>query len=279
MPTIREIYEKIQALAPFENQQSWDNSGLLIGAMETPVRRILVALDITKAVALEAKANGVELVVAHHPVIFHGLKQLSPEHPAVILAAAGIGAICAHTNYDSAPKGMCLAFSQAVGAELLPGALAYDEGKPIGGFLRFERAYTAQALAELLKTKLGCGAVRFTDGGVKIRTAAICPGSGGEYLSAALPAGSGGETLRAALPAGSGGETLRTALPADCAALITGDVKQNQFADAENAGFTLMDAGHFGTEQVFCAAMRQNLREWFPEVDTQIGGMGWIHTV
>ena len=69
MPTVREIEQALFSLAPKETAEGWDNVGHLVGNPEGEVARVLVALDITEAVAEEAIAKGCQLIVAHHPVM------------------------------------------------------------------------------------------------------------------------------------------------------------------------------------------------------------------
>lgn len=74
--TVKEIYDELNALAPFSTQAAWDNSGILIGNDDAPVMGILAALDVTDYEVGLAVQNGLNLIVSHHPVIFHPLKQL-----------------------------------------------------------------------------------------------------------------------------------------------------------------------------------------------------------
>src|SRR5699024_1188582 len=113
--TIKEIYQVIDHFAPFHTQMGFDNAGFLVGHGNRSVTKVLVALDIAQQVVQEAKEMGVELIVSHHPVIFHPVKALTDETStgAILLhlAEAGIGAICAHTNLDAVAGGVndCLA--------------------------------------------------------------------------------------------------------------------------------------------------------------------------
>ena len=77
MATVKEIYQSIDAWAPFATQMDFDNSGFLVGRGNTVVDKILVALDITRTVIEEAEQLGAQLIVAHHPVIFRPLKSLT----------------------------------------------------------------------------------------------------------------------------------------------------------------------------------------------------------
>ena len=69
MATVKEVYQFIDQIAPFDTQEGFDNAGFLVGRRDRAVRKILVALDITGEVAEEAAQLGAELIVAHHPVM------------------------------------------------------------------------------------------------------------------------------------------------------------------------------------------------------------------
>ena len=68
--TVQEIYQLIDAAAPFETQESWDNSGLLVGSPSREVTAVLFALDVSQPVIDEAVACGAQLIVTHHPLMF-----------------------------------------------------------------------------------------------------------------------------------------------------------------------------------------------------------------
>ena len=103
MARIRDIYDIIDAVAPFSTALSFDNSGLLVGDGNTQVTRALLALDITPNVVAEAASMNANLIISHHPVIFHPLKTLGPQDVAYQLASKGIAALCCHTNLDLSP--------------------------------------------------------------------------------------------------------------------------------------------------------------------------------
>ena len=106
MLTVKEVYEAVNGFAPFASQESWDNSGLLVGSMTQPADRILTTLDISEEVIAQAVQQQVQLIVAHHPVIFSPLKALPQNSPVYQLAAHGIAAICVHTPLDMSPVGL-----------------------------------------------------------------------------------------------------------------------------------------------------------------------------
>lgn len=239
MTNVGDIYDLIDSFAPFSGQQSYDNSGICAGTRTQPVTKILTALDITCDVVREAAANGCELVISHHPVIFRPLRTLSPDDPAVMLAASGISAICAHTSFDSAAGGMNDLLAEKLGLSIVE-PLAFEEGKPIGYVCELPSETTADELARLCKQRLGCRVVRYTDTDSRITKVGICSGSGGDLLGAAAAKG--------------------------CGALITGDVKHSFFIDAQNRGFCLIDAGHFYTENIFHEAFAERIKASHPEV-------------
>ena len=105
MTTVQQLYEAMQALAPLELAESWDNPGLLVDC-GGEVTRVLVTLDITPEVVTEAAAKHCEAIVAHHPVIFDPLKKLGPQDVPFQLVRTGISAICMHTNLDAAAGGV-----------------------------------------------------------------------------------------------------------------------------------------------------------------------------
>ena len=70
MTTVKDFYEYLNGIAPFETQEDWDNSGMLVGDMNAEVKKAAVVLDITTEAVAQAKAMGADLIVSHHPVIF-----------------------------------------------------------------------------------------------------------------------------------------------------------------------------------------------------------------
>ena len=95
----------MQAIAPLELAESWDNPGLLVDCGGR-VHRVLVSAGHHPEVVAEAAAKQCEMIVSHHPVIFDPLKKLGPQDVPFQLVRAGISAICMHTNLDAAEGGV-----------------------------------------------------------------------------------------------------------------------------------------------------------------------------
>ena len=116
---VREILNLINDVFPFQYQESYDNAGLLIGNAEMEVTGVLVALDVTEAVIDEAVATQCNLVVAHHPLIFGGLKALTGktyvERTVIKAVRNDIAIIASHTNTDISMNGTNTILAQKLG--------------------------------------------------------------------------------------------------------------------------------------------------------------------
>ncbi len=238
MSTVREILDFCLSMAPKEYKEDWDNVGLLCGSMDAEVERVLVALDITPAVAQEAKNMGASLIVSHHPLLF-SVKSLSDETPEgrllLFLAANHIAVISLHTNLDSAPGGVNDCLAQRLG---LQGIRTLDGADH--GLCRIGETdpQSIAAFACFVKERLGAGGVRFADGGKTVRCVAVGGGACMDFLPNAIAAG--------------------------CDTFVTGDVKYHQFQRAQALGINLIDAGHFPTEDPVCEAVCALLSARFP---------------
>ena len=159
MSTVKEILDYTLGLAPQDWKEDWDNVGLLCGHADQDVRRCLVALDVTMAVAQEAFNRGAELIVSHHPLLF-STQSLSDADPAgrllLYLAEHRIAVISLHTNLDSAPGGV---------NDVLAGRLGLTEirtftGETHGiGRVGLVEEQPLPAFAALVKERLGCRTV------------------------------------------------------------------------------------------------------------------------
>ena len=254
MATVNEVYGFLDKLAPFDLQMDFDNAGFLVGRGETQVKRLLVALDVTLPVAKEAAEKGCQLIVSHHPVIFHPVKALTDQSATgrvlLALAEGRMAAICAHTNLDAVMEGVncCLARRlELSNLEQLHQDGLDHEGRPYG-IGRVGTAHrpgmTAGEYAAFVKEKLGAASVRYADGGKPVRRVAVGGGSCGSMLADAAARG--------------------------CDTFVTADVKYNQFWDAADSGLNLIDAGHFYTETPVCSYLSEKLRAAFPAVSVKI---------
>ena len=237
MMTVYDIFEFINGFAPFENAEAWDNSGLLIGNGASEVKTVFVALDVTPAVARQAQARGADLIVSHHPVIFHPMRRISFNCAQTLLLRAGISVISAHTNLDKAPGGVNDILCETLGLpfEKLPPESA-------NGFLNVcvcEPRLSAADFAALAGRSLDAR-VSFLDIGGGVSKAAVCAGAGGDFLDEAALYG--------------------------CDAYLTGEASHHDFLYAAALGITLFAAGHYETEFPAVTALCARLQSAFPDV-------------
>ena len=126
--TVREIYDAIDRIAPFQTAMDFDNVGILVGDENVDVTKTLLCLDVTPRVLREAKSIGVELIISHHPVIFNPLRTVQPQNIIYALVQSGIAVISAHTNLDMAyPYGVNDALCRKLGLQNVCGILKEGE--------------------------------------------------------------------------------------------------------------------------------------------------------
>ncbi|HYN89648.1 MAG TPA: Nif3-like dinuclear metal center hexameric protein [Ardenticatenaceae bacterium] len=237
-----EVRRRIEALAPPGLAESYDNVGWQIGWDGLPVRGILVTLDVDLRVAEEAERVGANLIVAHHPLFFSGLKRIDPTSTRGRLLrhllCREIGVYAAHTNLDAVRDGVNGALAAALALE------AERPLRPVAGAPNGWGAGAVCHVAEPVTTTELVNRVREALESPEVRVAA---------------AEIDGHT-RIALLGGSGAEMIRDALAAGCTCYITGEVKYHQAQDAVAAGLTIVEAGHFWSERPVLAALAEELR-------------------
>ena len=251
MTKVNDIYAYLDNVAPFSIQMEFDNAGFLVGRGERAVTKALIALDITEEVVAEAAELGAELIIAHHPVIFHPARSITDGDPTgrilLALAEQKIAAICVHTNLDAVAGGVNDALAQRLGLiqveQLHPDGVDTD-GRPYGvGRIGVRDGIPeyAPAFAHFVKEQLGAGGVRYVDARRPVRRVAVGGGACGDMLMDAFRMG--------------------------CDTFVTSDVKYNVFLDARALGVNLIDAGHYPTEQVVCPILEKWLKNAFPSVE------------
>jgi len=119
--TIGDIIKAMEIIAPTWLAEEWDNVGLQVGQKNWTVRTVWVALDPTPQVVGDAIRNGVDLLITHHPLIFHPLKSIQPDTPegSIIQTAlqAQMAIFSAHTNFDNANDGLNDALARRIGLD------------------------------------------------------------------------------------------------------------------------------------------------------------------
>lgn len=254
MATVKEIYQLMDEKAPFRYQMDFDNAGFLVGYGDRPVKKVLVALDITSQVIEEAIQKNCQLIVAHHPVIWGKLGQVTDETTTgkklLTLIEHGIAAICAHTNLDAAEGGVNSVLAEKIGLQN-PMPLEQDGVDEHGVAYGVGRVGTLPggpvALADFArqaKEALGLEGIRVGDAGVPVQKVAVGGGACGSMLPLVKAMG--------------------------CDTFLTSDLKHDLYLEARERGINLLDAGHYSTETVVCPTVRGWLEEAFPALTVEV---------
>ncbi|CAL1516660.1 Nif3-like dinuclear metal center hexameric protein [Chitinophaga sp. MM2321] len=118
---IKEVIQALEQFAPLQYQESYDNAGLIFGDAGREVTNVLLTLDATEEVIDEAIARGCNLVVAHHPIVFGGLKKITGntyvERVAIKAIRHEVAVYAAHTNLDNVRNGVCAQMASRLGLE------------------------------------------------------------------------------------------------------------------------------------------------------------------
>ena len=237
MTTIKDILNFFESFAPAETAMDFDNCGLLVGDKCTPVTKALVTLDITADVVSEAETMGYELIISHHPVIFQPIKRMNTRSVPYLLAKSGIAAVCMHTNLDLSEEfGVNRCLAEAVG---IKNAVKSKLGECMMTG-RLDKPMSAKEFAENVKNALGCDGLRYTDCGREIKTAAVACGAGGSDIFAAAAEG--------------------------VDALVTGEIKHHEINAANELGVSVVDSGHFKSEDVVILPLIKRLEGKFAEI-------------
>lgn len=241
MPTVKDIYDFINDIAPFETQEPFDNAGLLTGDPAWPVRGVHIALDVTSTVLDEAEAAGANLIVTHHPMMFAARKHLvETDGEAKLLCRmirGHVALIAAHTNLDQAAGGINDVLARTLGLTDVLGE----------GYLRvgdLPEALTAEDFA--------------ARAGQALRTVVRLMGAPDRPVR------------RVAVSSGAGSEGWAEAAALAADAFLTGEAKHHHALAAVEAGLVMLEAGHFATEALGIFALADALQNHLNAVQCSI---------
>ena len=269
MLRIHEIVSAFEAVAPLALQESYDNSGLIVGDRDAEVTRALLCLDCTEAVVDEAIGKGCDIIIAHHPIVFGGLKRFTGgdyvQRTVIKAIQNNIAIYACHTNLDNVLRGgVNERIAQQLGFDvervLRPIAADFGSFASSGGVVDSEVFRTAGAgilcnlqkpmnvldFLQHVKERMGAEVVKYTKCDIEVvGKVAICGGAGSFLIGDALRAG------------------------AD--AFITSDVKYHEFFDAQGK-MLLCDIGHYESEKYTIDLFSNILSAKFPKFATIFAG-------
>lgn len=244
----KNIMDKLEELSPVSFAESWDNVGLLVGNKEKDIRKILIAVDVTDDVIDQAVCMEADMILAHHPLIFSGVKRVVADdfigRRIMKLIQNDICCYACHTNFDV--MGMADAAADELSLtnrEVLETTFEDDIAKEgFGRCGKLAKRMTLAECAQFVKQQFGIECVKvFGDTDTYVEKAAILPGSGKSMIRSAINLG------------------------ADV--MITGDIDHHDGLDATAQGLAVIDAGHFGIEKIFIPFMEEYLRREVQSVE------------
>ena len=244
LATVNDLVELLEELMPSNLAEDWDNVGLMLGRKSKTVKKILLALDLSKEVVEQAVAQKIDLIVTHHPAIFKKLKRVVDndwqQDLLLTLAENGIAVYSAHTNLDCVSTGVNDVLAKLLKLEDIE---VLDDSNGLGRIGVVEETSLAE-YAQVVKATLKADYVVIGDAGKQVRKVAVCGGAGSDLIDLALA---------------KGADTL-----------VTGDVKYHSAQQAVFSGLNIIDAGHQPTELPVLEKLADRLSLRFVERDMDV---------
>lgn len=248
---IKEVIAALELVAPLPLQEDYDNAGLQVGLTEAEVSGALLCLDVTEAVVTEAAELGCNLIVAHHPLIFHRLSQVTNadyvQRCVMQAIRQGITIVAMHTNLDNARGGVNFKMAERMGLHgahfLAPKVVGSIEGGS-GLIGQLAAPLSATEFIKTVKEQFGVACVMTNELLQRpIQSVALCGGAGSFLLSDAIAAG------------------------AD--AFITGEMHYHEYFGHEQE-IQICVIGHYESEQFTQQLLQEIINRECPEVKTYI---------
>lgn len=242
-----ELYNFLNNAIPSSLSCEWDNDGAMCCPdKEKEVRRALITLDITAEAVEYAKDGGFDVIISHHPLIFKGLKSITPEvcvsARVIALIKSGISAMSFHTRLDALSGGVNDTLAERLG--VLNAVPFGSDGESIGRVGELSEPMELSDFARLVKEALGAPAVLCANAGQKVKRVALLGGEGGDDIAAANA---------------SGADTY-----------VSGRLGYHAMTDAPECGMNLIEAGHFYTEFPVCEKLRELVKQADADIECEI---------
>ncbi len=220
---LQDIYNKLNRISPFELQEKWDNSGMLIGEMSREIDQVVLSLDVDEAL-LEESDEGV-LFIVHHPLIFGGLSALDfSKYPAKlieIMIKKRQSLIAMHTNFDLTHLNRYV-FEKILGFKVT---------KQDAFFCTTEGEWKREELLSHIQDRLGLSVMKVVAPKEEIRSITLTTGAGA---------------------------SLMDSVESDC--FLTGDIKYHDAMKAKVQNLMLIEIGHYESEQFFAEVLAEELK-------------------
>ncbi|HJE02516.1 GTP cyclohydrolase 1 type 2 [Aliarcobacter thereius] len=222
---VKDIYEYLNILSPFELQEKWDNSGLIVGNMEDSFENLYLSMDLDLELVETLKPNS--LVITHHPLIFSGLKRVNYNTYSTKivreLIKKDISLISMHTNIDKTH----------LNRFVIERILEFKVDNQNEFIANCSVDFSFDDLLKHLNKKLNLKNIKYVKTKEKIRKVAICTGSA---------------------------MSLIDEVDADC--FLTGDIKYHDAMEAKARGISLIDIRHYESENAFSLLLEELLKDY-----------------
>lgn len=247
MRIVNDVIKEMEKIAPTYLKEDFDNVGLMVGDRSKEVKKVLLALDCTLNVIEEAKRENADLIITHHPLIFRRPSNITTDtlqgKKIIELIKNDISLYSSHTNLDSVENGLNSTIVSLLGFEecAILEANKKEQSAGIGRLVSLNESISLEQLVNKVKKALSINHLRVVNGNDKITKIAIINGSGQDFIGKAVSLG------------------------ADC--IITGDTTYHFASDYKELGISILDVGHFASEQLVFFNVMKKLEEKFRDIE------------
>lgn len=247
MRIVNDVIKEMEKIAPTYLKEDFDNVGLMVGDRSKEVKKVLLALDCTLNVIEEAKRENADLIITHHPLIFRRPSNITTDtlqgKKIIELIKNDISLYSSHTNLDSVENGLNSTIVSLLGFEecAILEANKKEQSAGIGRLVSLNESISLEQLVDKVKKALSINHLRVVNGNDKITKIAIINGSGQDFIGKAVSLG------------------------ADC--IITGDTTYHFASDYKELGISILDVGHFASEQLVFFNVMKKLEEKFRDIE------------
>jgi len=221
---IKDIYNFLDTISPFDSQEKWDNSGLIVGSYDDEFNKVYISLDLDIDLVKSLENNS--LIITHHPLIFKPLKTINDDSYSTkilkLLIKKDIKLISLHTNFDKSHLNLYVA-----------SLLGFDFKQQSDFILKATVDISFKELQKKVSKTLNLDILKIVESKQHINSIAICTGSG---------------------------MSLLPYIDADC--FLTGDIKYHEAMEAKALGISLIDIAHYESEIYFSEILYKSLKKY-----------------
>lgn len=246
--TVGSVAELLNQLAPLSLSEDWDNTGLLVGAVDQEVSKLMTCLTVTEDVVSEAVGEGADMIVSHHPMLFRAAKRITTAtaegRMLLKLILNGVSVYSPHTAFDSCDIGINQRLAESLKLlEIQSLRPSKTEGVPGSGRCGVLREKVPlSGFLQIVKNSVAAEYVEFS----------------GNSRSA---------VAKVAVACGSAAEFLEDAIQQGCDTFVTGEVRFHSALEAQAADVNLIVVGHYESEWPAVEWLAKELGDRIPNLN------------